>query len=237
MTTPGTALALRRGRLSGETAAPLPASPGALLAHHSDLTLRGLTLAVASVADVYATHTALSTLLVDLVRYAPQFVIMEDRLSGCTATGQIRQVRIAAPTARLIVLGDLYDGLYVADLLAASADAYLCQADTLAAVLPDAIRVVGGGEHYLSPSAATDYLAVLEQRQHGRRDRLDATERQVLALLLEGCDVEETMRRLDISRNRVYRLHQRVRHRFGVTTNAALIQRVLMTGLLVDGSH
>ncbi|MHB8630117.1 MAG: hypothetical protein ACYDBJ_15740 [Aggregatilineales bacterium] len=253
MTTPGTARALtpfgrdqmntfgaqanRRAQTSGDMLASPPTPPDALLAHHSDLTLRGLTLAVASVADVCAAHTALPTLLTDLTRYTPQLIIMEDRLSdlpGCTAIGQIRQVRAAAPEARLIVMGDLYDGVYVADLLAAGADAYLCLADTLTVALTDAIRAVLSGRHYLSPAASANHLAVYGQRQT-RRGPLDSDERRALALLIEGCGVPETMRILQMTRARVYHLHRRLRARYGVATNEALIQRVLMAGLPVDG--
>ena len=213
------------------------ALPIALMAHHSDLMLRGMALAVEPLAEVQAAHTLLPPLLADLARVNPPLAIIEDRLSNQvegTATGQIAKIRATAPATRQIVIGTHYDGVYVGHLLSAGAQAYLCTADNLMICLPDAIQTVLCGRSYLSPSAAADYLAVREQRQHGRRYALTTDERQALALLLEGCDVGDTMRSLNVRRDRVYRLHQRLRLYYGVATNEALIQRVLLTGLPVD---
>ena len=220
---------------------PLNALPGALLAHRSDLTLRGLTLAVGSVVDIYAAHTSFPPLLADLARCAPAMVLMEDRLSdraGCTAIEQIYQVRALVPHARLILVGRLYDGVYVGDLLAAGAHGYLCTADALGSLLPDAIQAVMNGGRYLSASASADCLSLLEQRRRsGRRDELGRDERQALALLLEGYDVPETMRCLNVNRARVYHLHHRLRTRYGVSTNEALIRCVLWAGLPVEAAN
>lgn len=211
--------------------------PSALLAHRSDLMLRGMAFVVEPLAEIKIVHTQLPTLLADLVRLTPTLLIVEDRLAGradVTATGQIAQIRAAAPATRQIVIGTLYDGVYVGHLLSAGVQAYLCTADSLASSLPEAILAVLSGRGYLSPSAAADYVAVREKRQHGRGHALAPDERQALALLVEGCDVADTMRCLKISRDRVYRLHQRLRLHYGVATNEALIQRVLMTGLPLD---
>jgi len=214
--------------------------PSVALAHRSDLMLRGMALAVEPLAEIGAAHTLLATLLADLARMTPTLLIVEDRLSSradVTATGQIAKINAASPTTRQILIGTLYDGVYVGHVLSAGARAYLCTADSLASSLPDAIQAVLNGRGYLSPSAAADYVSVREQRQRGRRHALAPDERQALALLIEGCDVADTMRCLKVSRDRVYRLHQRLRLHYGVATNEALIQRVLLTGLPLDAGE
>ena len=225
------------GQFSPSPTAPRSDLPITLLAHRSDLLLIGLADSLSSSAEIGGQYTNLNTLLTGLSSHKTgiDLLILDDRLDG-TPLELIQRVLAAAPKVRLIVLSRMFDGLYIADVLHAGARGFLYTREPLSDIVRDAVQAVMAGRCYMSPAAASHYMIFAVERRQSRRaqrDDLEPEERQALALLLDGCDVPETMRRMNINRQKVYRVHQRLRNWFGVTTNEALVRQVLLSGFQV----
>lgn len=129
---------------------------------------------------------------------------------------------------RMIVLGSVIDGLLVRDLFAAGAIGYLYLADDLTDCLISAVRTVLKDRFYLSPTVNAEYFVVM---QSPRRDwQLDAEMRLVLRLLVQGCHMHDIAAQMKLSLRRVYWVREKLRGRFGVTTNEHLISRAVLEG-------
>lgn len=140
----------------------------------------------------------------------------------------VEQLTAAAPDARLILMGSATDGRLIDELLHSGLRAYLHRADPLCDCLPAAVRAVLKGSRYLSPTANTAYLVAM---QSGARQRpLDAEARRVLRLLARGHTVGNIAVQLRISPRRVYWICQKLRNRFGATTNAHMISCAIAEG-------
>lgn len=201
-----------------------------VLADPSDLVLRGLQSVLKDHETVEIVHTTRSTddLLETLEHPTPDVLIFNERLDplldGLALIEQIKQ-RLSL---KMIVLGTVADGMLVRDLFAVGVMGYLYLADDLADCLIPAIRTVLKNRFYLSPTANAEYLVVM---QSARRDwQLDAEMQLVLRLLAQGCHMHDIAAQMKTSLRRVYWVREKLRGRFGVTTNEHLVSRAVLEG-------
>lgn len=170
--------------------------------------------------------------LQDLLRIVraspPDAIVLNEWFHNTDLLAVIDEVRVAVPSARLIVTSVLSDGLHIRDLLASGVKGYLCKRDRLRDVLIPAIETVMANRPYLSPTANMNYLLAL---QSPLRDwQLDPESRQVLRLISQGMHVAEIAETLAIPIGRVYRVRRKLRQRFNVSTNEHLVMRAAAEG-------
>ncbi|MBK9750073.1 MAG: response regulator transcription factor [Chloroflexi bacterium] len=179
------------------------------------------------------TQVSIASCASDLLQMArdlqPDLVLAGDQLDPAMDTLQlIEQLQYAAPRARLIFTGLITDGLLIHDMLSMGVRGYLCAADDLREVLLSAVETVIRDRIYLSPTANSEYLISM---QNGARDwKLNETSRAVLRLLAQGCSIGHIALQLKISTRRVYWERQKLRKRFGASTNEHLIRRAVEEG-------
>jgi DNA-binding NarL/FixJ family response regulator len=125
-------------------------------------------------------------------------------------------------------MGTLSDGLLIRDLFAVGACGYLAAGDDLPACLLTAVDTVLRERPYLSPTANSEYLITMHTRD--RNWKLDAEARAVLRLLAQSFTVGRIAAQLQVKPRRVYWVREKLRYRFGATTNEHLISWAVMEG-------
>lgn len=156
-------------------------------------------------------------------------ILLGDRFDPLIDTlALVERILRASPTTQVIVMGTLSDGLLIRDLLAAGATGYLMVGDDLTTCLPTAIDMALRGRPYLSPTANAEYLIAM---QSPLRDwKLNTEARTVLRLLTRGLHVSDIAAQMQVPLRRIYWVRQKLRRRFGVTTNEHLISMALQEG-------
>ena len=143
------------------------------------------------------------------------------------ALSLLDQLRRLSNGARIVMIGAPPDGFLIANLLVCGLHGYLYRSDPLRDCLPVAVETALRNHPYLSPTAEAEYRVTL---QSGRRTRLSGDERAVLRMLAQGQRVIEIARTLDLPPRRVYGIREKLRRRFGATTNEHLITRAASEG-------
>lgn len=199
-----------------------------MLGDETDLTLMGARAALAEhpTYEIIGCFVKLDDLLAGLHVARADVVIFSERLDpDCDAFTLVERLKIAAPTARLVVMGNLMDGLLLHDLFACGMSGYLFKADPLQECLVYALNAVTKNRPYLSPTANSEYLVAMQSPL--RQFRLDSEALAVLRLLAQGEPAGQIAVQMNVPLRRVYRIRSRLRRRFGATTNEHLISRAL----------
>jgi DNA-binding NarL/FixJ family response regulator len=122
----------------------------------------------------------------------PDVVLMDVSLTAVSGIATTRELRRRGDGVRILMLSMHAEVDYVAQALTAGASGYALKSQSASELL-DAIRAVGRGENYLSPSiprAALDESLRLRRRSGGLVDGpcapLSAREREVFDLLVRG---------------------------------------------------
>ncbi|MCC6615946.1 MAG: response regulator transcription factor [Anaerolineae bacterium] len=165
----------------------------------------------------------------------PNIILLGDHFDPLIDTlALVEQLRHAAPSAHIMVMGTLSDGLLIRDLFAAGAKGYLMVGDDLSVCLPMAVEMALRDRSYLSPTANAEYLSVM---QSPLRDwKLDTEARTVLRLLVRGLHVSDIARQMDVPLRRIYWVRLKLRRRFGVQTNEHLISVAIQEGFAFPAS-
>ena len=130
----------------------------------------------------------------------PGVVVMDiamPLLNGMEAT---RQILLAAPGTRVLILSAHSDDAYLEQVMTLGAAGFIIK-QSAAHILPEAIRAVHEGQSFYSPTISRR----LHQHQQHARDhggsgaRLTSREREVLQLIAEGKANKETADELHIS--------------------------------------
>lgn len=178
-----------------------------LIADDEALVRSGLRMIVESTDDVRVAAEAADgrAAVAEALAHRPDVVLMDvrmPRLDGLAATREL--ARLATPP-RVIVLTTFHLDEYVHDALRAGAAGFLLK-DTPPRELLHAIRVVAGGEAMLSPVVTRRLIETFASGRSAqgaaareRLQRLTPREREVLALVAEGCSNAEVGRRLQMS--------------------------------------
>lgn len=204
-----------------------------ILADRNDLSLIGSSSVLSQYPefDVVAKVTQVDTLLIVTQRFKPDVIIFDESLYPQLDVYQtIQRLRDIVPNVKLLLLGEMSDGLYIRDLFHASIQAYLYRQDALQNCLVSAVRTVLRNRKYLSPTANAEYLVAMQSPQ--RDWHLDHEARHILQMLARGhrtCEIAES---LDIETRRVYHVRQKLRKRFNVETNEHLISVAVAEGFI-----
>jgi DNA-binding NarL/FixJ family response regulator len=156
----------------------------------------------------------------------PRFALVDYRMPRLAGAELVREVKRAAPAARLAVYtGDADAGL-VADALAGGADGVVLKE----APLPDLLRALEAlddGRLYLDPA-----LPVVPSVMPAAPASLTAREAEVLALLAEGLSHEQIGSRLAIGAETVRTHVRKASTRLGAGTRTQAVARALRLGLI-----
>jgi two-component system nitrate/nitrite response regulator NarL len=133
----------------------------------------------------------------------PALVLVDLKDCGEALTGQIGQIRTAAPRARIVVLTETIRVDRLADALSAGVDGYLLK-NLSGAVLHQSLRLILLGEKVLPAEFArilTDgrMMSGGDTERMGHFNGLSGRHRQILALLLDGASNKQIAYELKIS--------------------------------------
>ncbi len=169
----------------------------------------------------------------------PDVVLMDLAMPGGGGLEATRRIVALGIGARVLVLTAVAQERQLLDALEAGASGFVEKAGPVED-LTRAIRTVTEGRLFLGADAAT--LVVLQrywkegqtQDEKAAADRLNARERQVLALVALGYTSKEIGRKLSVSPKTVDEDRARLMDRLGLRHRPELVRFALRTGLLVS---
>jgi DNA-binding NarL/FixJ family response regulator len=175
---------------------------------------------------------------VDLARkLCPAVVVMDiamPKLNGFEAT---RQILLAAPTTKVLVLSAHSDDEYVAHMAAVGASGYLVKQNS-GQVLVHAIKEIVSGRPYFSPSISKR-LRDAERKARGSdaaraksQRRLTAREAEVLQLVAEGAANKQVADELGISIKTVEKHRQQLMDKLDIHDTAGLTRYAIAAGVI-----
>lgn len=201
-----------------------------LIADSSSLTVVGAETLLKGRADTLVSTVENGDELTEKSRAEqPDIVLLGDRFDPLIDTlALVEKILHAAPSARIIVMGTSTDGLVIRDLFTMGVCGYLAVGDDLTSCLLTALDIVLREYPYLSPTANAEYLLTM---QGSNRDwQLDPEARAILRLLASGCTAREIAAQMHLKLRRVYWVTEKMRARFGASTNEHLISLAAAEG-------
>ena len=169
---------------------------------------------------------------------SPDVVVMDiamPLLNGMEAT---RQILLAVPDTKVLILSAHSDDAYVSLVMAIGASGYLIK-QTAAHILPKAVREVFRGRTVFSPSISKRR----DQQQQKARERgelqskknpahLTSREVEVLQLIAEGRANKETANELHISIKTVEKHRQSLMDKLNIHDTAGLTRYAIASGII-----
>lgn len=204
-----------------------------ILADSNDLSLIGswAVLLQNPKFDVLAAVSQVDTLISVTRHFKPQVILLDENLYPQLDIYQtIHHLKYIVPDVKLILFGQISDGLHIRDLFHAGIQAYLYRQDTLQDCLVSAVRTVSRDRKFLSPTANAEYLVAMQSPQ--RDWQLNQEARTVLQMLAHGHRTCEIADALNIDTRRVYFVRQKLRKRFNAETNEHLISMAAAEGFI-----
>jgi DNA-binding NarL/FixJ family response regulator len=175
---------------------------------------------------------------VELVRkLRPNVVVMDiamPLLNGFEAT---RQILLAAPGTKVLVLSAHSDDEYVAHMAAVGASGYLVKQNS-GQVLVHAVKEIASGRPYFSPTIAKRMAdAERKSRESGGvrgkpKRALTAREAEVLQLVAEGAPNKRVAAELGISIKTVEKHRQQLMDKLDIHDTAGLTRHAIATGVI-----
>jgi DNA-binding NarL/FixJ family response regulator len=170
-------------------------------------------------------------------KLAPAVVVMDiamPLLNGFEAT---RQILLAAPDTKVLVLSAHSDDEYVAHMAAVGASGYLVKQNS-GQMLVHAIKEIVAGRPYFSPSIAKRLADVERRSRESGSPRgkpkllLTAREAEVLQLVAEGAANKQVAAELGISTKTVEKHRQRLMDKLNIHDTAGLTRHAIATGVI-----
>lgn len=178
----------------------------------------------------------------DAVRLArelkPDIVVMDVRMPDLNGMEAARQVRLEAPSTKIVALSMHSEKRFVTGMLSGGASAYVLKSCAFEEVTL-AIQAVVEGRIYTSQKV-TDVVVSDYVEQLGKvtpsADVLSPREREVLQLIAEGMSSKEVAARLHLSVNTVDTHRRRISDKLGLSSVAELTKYAVREGLTsLDG--
>jgi two-component system, NarL family, response regulator NreC len=185
---------------------------------------RGLELLLASESE-FEIVAAMGT--DDPVRRAselkPNIVVVFAGALGSSCTQLIASLRIAAPTAGIVVMERDTDHVRASSLIAAGASGYVLHRTSTKELL-DAIRTVACGRRYVDPELGCALFDFLARESQSGTKILSRREQEVLRLLAFGHTLKAIASTLNINPKSIETYRARIRIKTGLQTRADMVQ-------------
>jgi DNA-binding NarL/FixJ family response regulator len=163
---------------------------------------------------------------------APDVIVLDIVMPQMNGIDAAREVLRHNAEARIIMLSMHSDSERVYQALQVGARGYVLKRD-LSEELIDAVRQVGAGGRYLSPSVTdsvlTDYLH--EKKVPDALHQLSSRERHVLQMLVEGKTAASVARKLHLSPRTIETYKARLMRKLGLSDLPALVKFAVRHGL------
>ena len=157
----------------------------------------------------------------------PDVIVMDiamPQLNGLEAT---RQILLAVPATKVLILSAHNDDEYVERVLAAGAAGYLLKQSS-ADILAEAIKVVVKGHPVFSPAIARR----LGAKGGRRRSLLTSREEEVLQLVAEGAPNKQVAAELGISIKTVEKHRQHLMDKLDIHDTAGITRYAIAAGVV-----
>ncbi|MFC3168375.1 response regulator [Paracoccus fontiphilus] len=161
---------------------------------------------------------------------APDLIVLDISLPGAGGLDLVEPLRAAAPGARILIFSMNDQTGFAARALQAGAQGFLSK-NAPPADFRDAVRMLEGGEFYLSPRHA---MALATLRAGAAADPLGALsdrERQVLALIGRGFSLQAIADELDVSYKTAANTSSVLKKKLGVDGINGLMKFALDSGV------
>jgi DNA-binding NarL/FixJ family response regulator len=161
----------------------------------------------------------------------PDVVVMDlsmPELNGIEAT---RRLVKAAPRIRVLALSMHKDAVYVREILRAGAQGFLLK-DANDQDLLAAVRAVGQGQGYISPSVSEAVLSDYRRHVTDPIDLLTSREREVLQLIAEGKTNKEIAAVLNLSVYTVDAHRGRIMEKLNLHSTSEIVRFAMRNGLI-----
>jgi DNA-binding NarL/FixJ family response regulator len=151
------------------------------------------------------------------------------RMNGIEVT---RQIHDACPGTEVLILSMHADPEFIYQALRAGARGYIIK-ESAGAEVVDALRVLRGGQRYLSQKIDAGELEryLRERGEENPIERLSARERQVLQLIVEGRTSAEAAERLSLSPKSVDTYRSRMMKKLEIEDLASLVKFAIRHGI------
>lgn len=172
----------------------------------------------------------------------PDVIVMDiamPLLNGFEAT---RQIRLASPRTKILVLSAHSDDEYVAHMIAIGVSGYLVKQNS-GQVLVHAVKEVASGHSYFSSSIAKRMAsAERKSRENGTtkttpKQPLTSREAEVLQLVAEGAANKQVAAELGISIKTVEKHRQQLMDKLDIHDTAGLTRHAIATGVIESSSQ
>ncbi|MBI3919048.1 MAG: response regulator transcription factor [Betaproteobacteria bacterium] len=164
----------------------------------------------------------------------PDAVVMDISMPDLNGIEAARQIRVRAPSVRVVMLSMHANREHVHQALAAGAEGYVLK-EAAATEVATAVRTVAAGRRYLSPSIEAAMLEAGGSAARGPLESLSTRERQVLQLVVEGESSAEIARTVHLSPKTVETYRSRLMKKLGVANVTALVKFAVQHGLTPPG--
>ncbi|MDF3057588.1 MAG: degU 2 [Rariglobus sp.] len=176
------------------------------------------------------------------LKLKPDVIVMDIAMPVLNGLEATRQILVANPKAKVLILSAHSDDAYIERMSAAGVAGFL-EKQTSAAILAKAIKEVAKGRSFFSPSIAKR----MANTAGGPRDRngmlkADATrltsrEAEVLQLVAEGAANKQIAAALGISIKTVEKHRQHLMDKLDIRNTAGLTRYAMATGVIESRVH
>jgi len=168
----------------------------------------------------------------------PAVVLLDISMPGLNGLEAVRQILKRSPKTRVLVLSMHKNEAYVLQALRNGASGYVLK-EAASEEIVTALRALGRGESYLSPSISRvvidDYLRINSGGESTARslyESLTAREREIFQLLAEGLKNHEVAERLHVSVKTVETHRAHVMEKLGLNNIAELVKYAIEVGII-----
>lgn len=161
----------------------------------------------------------------------PDVVVMDVSMPELNGVEATRRLTKAAPRSRVLALSMHKDSVYVREILRAGAQGFLLK-DASDQDLLTAVRAVGQGQGYISPSVSEAVLSDYRKHVTDPIDLLTSREREVLQLIAEGKTNKEIASSLNLSVYTVDAHRGRIMEKLNLHSTGEIVRFAMRNGLI-----